>query len=58
MSDNVMGIWSSLVRLAGISGGMGPVATNIPAIHTHPFSLTMKLVPAAKGEQNAGVEAR
>ena len=55
MSDNVMGIWSSLVRLAGISGGVGPVATSAPAIHTHPFSLTMKPKPVAKEETHTGV---
>ena len=36
MSDTVMGIWSSLVRLAGAGTGSNPLATTTPAIHTQP----------------------
>ena len=53
MSDNVMGIWTSLVRLAG-SGGAVPVATDAPGIHSNPISLTMKPKPTPKGKITEG----
>ena len=55
MSDNVMGIWTSLVRLAGSNAVAGAVATDAPGIHTHPVSLTKKPIPAAKGTFTDGL---
>ena len=55
MSDNVMGIWTSLVRLAGSNAVAGVVATDAPGIHTHPVSLTMKPILAAKGTFTDGM---
>ena len=55
MSDNVMGIWTSLVRLAGSNAVVGAVATDAPGIHTHPVSLTKKPILAAKGTFTDGL---
>ena len=44
MSETVVGIWSSLVRLAGSASGEDPMATVAP--HTISSSFTQSLPPA------------
>ena len=45
MSETVMGIWGSLVRLAGTSGG-AISSTALPAAPFQPLSLTQSLPPS------------
>lgn len=45
MSETVMGIWGSLVRLAGTSGG-AISSTALPATPFQPLSLTQSLPPS------------